>query len=61
MNQITQAPQKPGNNIMHSRLCLIFKVGLVFVSLSFRSQGYELDSLRDRDGSVSVRSLQGKI
>lgn len=40
-----------GNIIMRSRVCLIFKVVFVFVSLSIPSWGHELQSIRETDGS----------
>lgn len=46
--------RSPGDIIMRSRTCLIFKVVFVFVSLSIRSWGHDLEHIRDKDGSFSV-------
>lgn len=43
--------RSPFTNIMHSRMCLIFKVVFVFISLSIWSWGHELQSV---SGSFSV-------
>lgn len=39
-----------GRIIMHRRICLIFKVVVVFASPSIRSGGRELQRVTDRDG-----------